>query len=309
MDKKQFSYGGQAVLEGVMMRGQQQATVAVRHPSGNILCKHIPLDAQKRAKWERLPLLRGMVMLWDMLHLGITSLNFSASVVAEEEEELPKYSSMGAVVLAFAIAIGLFFVLPLILASALGYLGVPLVVREIVEGVLRLGLIVGYIIAVGRMPEIQRVFMYHGAEHKVVNTYEAGGSLTVETARRFPLIHPRCGTSFLIVVAVISFVVFLFFGGLPLWAKIISRVVLIPLIAALAYEFLRASAANYHRPWVRALVGPSLFFQRMTTREPDDTMIATAIIALQSVLEADGIEIQPFQQGECSALAVSVYQA
>lgn len=306
MDRqKKFSYGGQAVLEGVMMRGRRQATVAVRHLSGAIVCKHIPLDDQKQSRWERIPLVRGVVMLWDMLHLGITSLNFSAAVALGEDEEIPHPSSARAVVLACGAAIGVFFLLPLLLASLLTSVGVPLLTREIIEGCLRLGLIIGYIAAIGQMAEIRRVFMYHGAEHKVINAYEAGAPLEVDTIRRFPLIHPRCGTSFLIIVAAFSFIVFLCFGGLPLWARIISRVALIPLIAALAYEFLRMTAAHYHHPWVRALMAPSLMFQRMTTREPDDSMITTAMVALQSVLEADGVEVREHQPSGKPVLVVS----
>jgi uncharacterized protein YqhQ len=289
MDKKQFSYGGQAVLEGVMMRGQHQATVAVRCPSGEIAYKHFPLDAQKRTRWERMPLIRGMVLLWDTLNLGTRALNFSASAASGEHEAPSKPASIGAMVLALVFAVGLFFVTPLLLASLSSYFGASLLVREVLEGVVRLALVVGYVVLVGRIPEIQRVFGYHGAEHKTVNAYEAGSPLTVAQVRHFSLIHPRCGTSFLIVVVGISFVVFLLLGGLPFWVRVLSRVLLVPLIAAIAYELLRLSAFHFHRPWVRKLVAPALFFQRLTTREPDDTMIATAIAALRPVLAADGV--------------------
>ncbi|NJN65950.1 MAG: DUF1385 domain-containing protein [Chloroflexaceae bacterium] len=292
MDKKQFSYGGQAVLEGVMMRGQHQATVAVRDPSGEIAYKHFPLDVQKRARWERLPLIRGVVLLWDTLNLGTRALNFSAGVVSGEQEAFSKKTSIGAMLVALAFAVGLFFVTPLLLASLSGYLGASLLLREILEGGVRLALVVGYVVLVGRIPEIQRVFGYHGAEHKTVNAYEAGSPLTVASVRHCSLIHPRCGTSFLVVVVVISFGVFLLLGGLPLWVRVLSRVVLVPLIAAGAYELLRLLATHYHRPWVRVLAAPALFFQKLTTREPDDLMIATAIAALRPVLAADGVVVQ-----------------
>lgn len=304
MDKKQFSYGGQAVLEGVMMRGQHQATVAVRCPSGEIAYKHFPLDAQKRTRWERMPLIRGMVLLWDTLNLGTRALNFSASAASGEHEAPSKPSSIGAMVLALVFAVGLFFITPLLLASLSSYLGASLLVREVLEGVVRLALVVGYVVLVGRIPEIQRVFGYHGAEHKAVNAYEAGSPLTVAQVRHFSLIHPRCGTSFLIVVVGISFVVFLLLGGLPFWVRVLSRVLLVPLIAAIAYELLRLSAYHFHRPWVRKLAAPALFFQRLTTREPDDTMIATAIAALRPVLAADGVVGQE-KQADDSAVAVS----
>jgi uncharacterized protein YqhQ len=305
MSDTRFSYGGQAVLEGVMMRGQRQATVAVQAPSGTIVTKHFPLHEQRRARWERLPLVRGVILLWDMLNLGMRALNFSASVAGEEEEDMPAGATLGALVLALVFAVGLFFVLPLLVASFAGTLGASLLLREVLEGTMRLGLIVGYIVLVGRLPDIQRVFAYHGAEHKTVNAYEAGAPLTEESVRRFSLIHPRCGTSFLIIVAVISFVVFLLVGGFPFWVKLLSRVVFIPLIAALAYEVLRLSAANYHRPWVQALVAPSLAFQKLTTREPDLPMLTVAITALQAVLVADGVMEQERTDTDEAVLAVS----
>lgn len=288
MGDQHFSYGGQAVLEGVMMRGQRQATVAVRQPDGAIAFKHFALDKKKRDRWEGVPLLRGVVLLWDMLNLGTKALHFSVSAATGEEEELSKSSSVGAILLALVIAIGLFFVLPLVLATIAGAFGATLLFREVLESLLRLGLIIGYIVAIGRIPEIKRLFGYHGAEHKAVNAYEAGKPLNVEAVKQCSVIHPRCGTSFLIVVVLISFVLFLFLGGLPFWAKVLSRVVLVPVIAAVAYELIRLSAAHYHRPWVRTLIAPSLRFQQFTTREPDEHMIATAIAALNNVLAADG---------------------
>lgn len=306
MGEQRFSYGGQAVLEGVMIRGKQQATVAVNQPDGSLAYKHFQLDQQRRDRWERIPLVRGMVMLWDMLVLGTRALNFSASASLGEEEELSKRATAGSLALALTIAIGLFFVLPLLLASLVGYLGGSHLVREVSEAVVRLGLIVGYILVVSRVPEIQRVFGYHGAEHKVVNAYEAGVPLSVEHVRRFTLIHPRCGTSFLVVVVLISFVVFLFLGGLPFWAKVLSRIVLVPIIAALAYELLRLSAAHYHRAWVQTLVAPSLALQKLTTREPDDTMIRAAIAALQAVLVADGEPLRHTPSAEEHAMVMSV---
>lgn len=305
MRDQHFSYGGQAVIEGVMMRGRRQATVAVRQPTGAIAYKHIPLDAQRRRAWERLPLLRGVLMLWDALNLGIRALNFSASAALGEEEQLSKSASVGTLVLSLSLAIGLFFVLPLLLASLAGYLGASLLLREVIEGILRLGIIIGYIMLISRIPEIQRVFGYHGAEHKAVNAYESGAPLTVDTVRGFSLIHPRCGTSFLAIVVLISFVVFLFLGGMPFWARVLSRIVLVPVIAALAYELLRLSAAHYHRPWVRTLIAPSLSLQQLTTREPDDSMIATAIAALLPVLASDGITVRDTLATDEPALAPS----
>jgi len=305
MGQQHVAYGGQAVIEGVMMRGRQQATVAVRRPTGTIAYKHFPLDAQRRTTLERLPFVRGVLMLWDALNLGVRALNFSASAALGEQEQSTG-ASIGTLIVSLAIAIGLFFVSPLLLASLAGHLGANLFQRELLEGVLRLGIIVGYIVMIGRISEIQRVFGYHGAEHKAVNAYEAGAPLTVESVRGFSLIHPRCGTSFLAVVVLISFVIFLFLGGLPFWVRLLSRVVLVPVIAAVAYELLRLSARHYHRGWVRTLIAPSLSLQQLTTRDPDDTMIKTAIAALLPVLAADGVSVRETLTTDEQALATSV---
>ena len=234
-------------------------------------------------------------MLWDALNLGTRALNFSATVAIGEEEEAPSsLATTGALVLSLVFAIGLFFVLPAFLASLAERLGATSLQREIIQGLIRLTLFLGYIIAISRLPDIKRVFGYHGAEHKTINAYEAGAPLDIESVRGFTLIHPRCGTSFLLVVFVISFIVFAFVRGLPFWARLLSHIPLIPIIAAITYELLRLSAANYHRAWVRMLVAPSLALQRLTTREPDDTMIAVAIAALLPVLAADGVALEEY---------------
>jgi uncharacterized protein YqhQ len=296
MSVKRFPYGGQAVLEGVMMRGLRQASVAVRHPSGEIVFKHQLLNVQRRYTWENLPLLRGVLMLWDALNLGTRALNFSASVAisAEENGEDAKPPSDAMITITMIVsllfAIGLFFVLPTLLASLADRLGATSFVREGLKSVLQLGIFVGYIVAISRMPDIARVFGFHGAEHKAINAYEAGAPLTVERVRQFTLIHPRCGTSFLLVVLLLNWIIsFLLVRDWSLWARVLSHIPLIPIIAAISYELLRLSAAHYHRAWVRALVAPSLAFQKLTTREPDDQMLAVAIAALLPVLAADGI--------------------
>jgi uncharacterized protein YqhQ len=305
MSIKRFPYGGQAVLEGVMMRGLRQASVAVRHPSGEIVFKHEPLNVQRRHAWENLPLLRGVLMLWDALNLGTRALNFSASVAISAEEDAqsggeaskPPSDTMITVtmIVSLLFGIGLFFVLPTLLASLADRLGATSFVREGLKSILQLGLFVGYIVAISRMPEVARLFGFHGAEHKTINAYEAGVPLTVDRVRGFTLIHPRCGTSFLLVVLLINWIVsFLLVRDWPLWARIVSHIPLIPTIAAISYELLRLSAANYHRAWVRALVAPSLAFQKLTTREPDDQMIAVAIAALLPVLAADGVALSEY---------------
>lgn len=295
MGVKRFPYGGQAVLEGVMMRGLHQATIAVRDPSGQIVFHHEPLNIARRRMWEHLPFLRGVLMLWDALILGTRALNFSATVAIGEEDEQPsKLAMTGTVALSLVFAIGLFFLLPAFLASLVERAGATPIQREVIQGLIRLLLFIGYIIAISRLPDIQRVFGYHGAEHKAINAYEAGAPLTVDSVRDFTLIHPRCGTSFLLVVFVISFVLFAFVRDLSFWARLLSHIPIIPLIAAIAYELLRLSAMHYHRAWVRAIVAPSLALQKLTTRKPDDAMIAVAIAALLPVLAADGVAVAEY---------------
>lgn len=307
MSIKRFPYGGQAVLEGVMMRGIHQATVAVRNAAGEIVFRHEPLNVRRRHAWETLPFLRGVLMLWDALNLGTRALNFSASVAIADDEQAEaartgkpvaatsapaETSTTWMMLFSLLFGIGLFFVLPTLVASLADRFGATPTVREGIKSVLQLALFVGYIVAIGTLPDVKRLFGYHGAEHKAINAYEAGAPLTVDRVRGFTLIHPRCGTSFLLVVLLLNFIIsFLLIRDLPLIWRVLSHIPLIPLIAAISYELLRLSAANYHRGWVRALVAPSLAFQKLTTREPDDTMLAVAIAALLPVLAADGVAL------------------
>jgi uncharacterized protein YqhQ len=290
MDEQHFSYGGQAVLEGVMMRGRRQATVAVRRPDGELALKHLLLPGASAATWRRLPVLRGIVGLKDAFSIGKAALDFSASVaVGEEEDDLSPVAQAAVFAGALVIGIGLFVLLPSAVANfAYTRMGASVLAREAIEGLINLALVVAYIYAISRLRDIQRVFGFHGAEHKVINAYEAGAPLTVEAVRPFTRIHPRCGTSFLVIAALIGFVLFLAVAGLPWWQRVGARIILIPVVAAVAFEFMRLAAAHYHRPWVRRLLAPALSTQHLTTREPDDLMIATAIAALVPVLEADG---------------------
>jgi uncharacterized protein YqhQ len=290
MDEQRFAYGGQAVLEGVMMRGRRQATVAVHRPNGDLALKHIAVTAAARPAWMQLPIIRSLVGLRDAFSIGKQAIDFSASVViADDEGEISPLAQGAIFVAALAIGIGIFVVLPSLIANMASWLGAPVLLREAIEGLLNLSLVVGYIYAISRLRDIQRVFGYHGAEHKTINAYEAGAPLTVDSVRGFTRIHPRCGTSFLVITAMIGFVIFLSVSGLPLWQRITARIVLIPLVAAVALEFLRFASANYYRPWVQRLLAPTLATQYLTTREPDDAMIAAAIAALVPVLAADGV--------------------
>lgn len=288
------------------MRGRHQATVACIRPNGELALKHRLIPAQRAAAWLRLPVIRGIVSLGDAFTIGREALDFSASVaVGDDEEELSPLLQGAVFVVALAVGVGIFVVLPSMIANYFSQLGASVLVRELIEGVINLALVVGYIYAISRLRDIQRVFGFHGAEHKTINAYEAGVPLTVDSVRQFSRIHPRCGTSFLVIAALIGFVIFLSVAGLPLWQRIGARIVLIPVVAAVAFEVMRVAAANYHRPWVRRLLAPALSTQYLTTREPDDAMIATAIAALVPVLEADGVAQAP-QAESPQSLAVSV---
>lgn len=286
-------------MEGVMMRGLHQATVAVRAPDGSVVFQDRPLNAARRTLWARLPILRGIQMLGDALVIGMWAISFSANAsTGEDEPPLTRRQMIGLTITSIAMAIGLFWVVPLLVA-ALGQrlLGLGILAREVIDGVLRLLILIGYIVLMRRLPDVHRMFSYHGAEHKAVNAYESGAPLTVEKVRPFTLIHPRCGTSFLLVLVLISVVIFAPLGQLPFALRLLSRILLVPVIAGIGYEFLRLSARFYHKRWVRMLLAPTLALQRLTTNEPDDSMIEVAILALSRVLAADGIAVdtQPIE--------------
>ena len=292
------NYGGQAVIEGVMMRGSRALSVAVRNPKGDIVVHTEPLDPRiYGGRLARIPFLRGLTLLWDALGLGIKSLMFAAEVAVQEEGKTdadgrPEKVFEGPVqwtLVAFSLTMSvlLFFVLPTFLAHwierALGLAGQPIAINFI-EGMIRLALLIGYIWAIGRMSDVKRLFGYHGAEHKTINAYEAGAELTPASVARFPLEHPRCGTAFLLTVVVISILIYSLLPPLDLLPRLLSRLVLLPVIAGIAYEFLKFTASRQGNPLVRLLTKPNLAMQRLTTREPDLDMLAVAIAAFENVL-------------------------
>jgi uncharacterized protein YqhQ len=283
-------YGGQAVIEGVMMRGARGMAIAVRKPDGAIRVKSESLGGVYVGRVRSIPVVRGVIVLWETLALGMRALVFSSEVaagLAEEEEEEPSPTYIWIVLgitLAFAAAI--FFVAPLLLTGWLNsHMNGSLVV--LVEGVLRLLMLLGYIWGIGFIPDIRRVFAYHGAEHRTINAWEAGAPLEVASVRRFSNEHARCGTAFLLTVAVVSLLVFVLLGTPSWWWRIASRVLLIPAIAAVSYEIIRLSADLRRFRVVRWLSRPSLALQALTTRDPDDSQIEVAIAALKDVLARD----------------------
>ncbi len=281
-----------------MIRGQRHYAVAVRHPDGSVVTRTEPLKGGiYSGSWLKTPLLRGPLILWDSLSLGMKALMFSADVAMSEDEEADKAVDKAGsdksiwLTMAFSLvfSIVLFFVGPAWVTSAcLDQFLSSSLASNVIEKLIRMGLLIGYIVLIGRMSEIQRVFSYHGAEHKAIYTYEAGLPLTVENARDYSPAHPRCGTNFLLVVMVISLFVFLLLGQPPIVERLVSRVLLIPVVAALAYEFIKYAGAREHNPLLRALMAPGLWLQQLTTREPEDGMIEVAIAAVEAAVAADG---------------------
>jgi uncharacterized protein YqhQ len=282
-------YGGQAVIEGVMMRGVGAMAVAVRAPDQRIVLHTQPLNAANRGRLSKMPFVRGLLGLWDALALGWQSLSFSANVAGGEEVKFEGPAAWGTLAVSIAFGVGLFFLTPAAVAqlgeAALG--GVGPWFGSLLEGVIRLGLIVAYLWAISLLPDIRRLFGYHGAEHKTINAFEAGAALTPDSVARFPLEHPRCGTAFLLTVVVFSILLFALLGPLPVWARLVTRVLLIPVVAGVAFEYIRFTARHLANPLVRLLVIPNLALQRLTTREPDANMLEVAIAAFNAMREKE----------------------
>jgi uncharacterized protein YqhQ len=281
--KQQFFYGGQAVIEGVLMRGKGHYAVAARRRDGSIVVKQEPLTSRVYTSsiWK-LPFFRGVAGLVEMLHLGMQALSWSANVQMEEEEVQLSPRAMR-VTMAVSVVFGLtlFVGLPL-LAAGLIHRGPRSVGFVVIEGVARAVILLGYLLLIGSTRAVKRVFEYHGAEHKTINCYESGDPLDVEHVRRASRLHPRCGTGFLVVVALVSIVVFAPLGGLNPVLLVLSRIVLVPVVAAIAYEGIRGLAKIKDSAVGRVLVAPILATQLLTTREPDDRQLEVAIAALHA---------------------------
>jgi uncharacterized protein YqhQ len=293
---EKINIGGQAVIEGVMMRAPRSVAIAVRRPSGEIVVKKdevVPLS--ERFPIVKLPIVRGAVALFASLIIGIKALNFSANEAMVEEEgeekekeELSSWAMAGTMAVAFGFGILLFFVLPLYVTKLLTQMAVISdnnIIFNLVDGVIRVAVFLIYIWSISRMKDIQRVFQYHGAEHKSIFAFEAGEELTVENVRKYSCLHPRCGTSFLLIVMLVSIVIFSMIPKLwPFYMKAGSRVVLLPLIAGVSYELLKWSAKNDHSSLVKMIIAPGLALQRLTTREPDDSQLEVAIRSMEEAL-------------------------
>ena len=290
------SYGGQAVLEGVMMRSPSSWAVAVRTPEGDIteVIQPISSPMQRRRIW-RLPVVRGVIALGESLAIGFRALAISANVASQERDEQGEIQTQigrGQIIFSFAIAIGfalmLFKVGPALLTNWLPIDSTGLFV--VVEGVIRVTVFIGYILVISLLPDLRRVFQYHGAEHKAINALEADAELTPQTVQKFSLIHPRCGTAFLLWVMVIAIFVFAFVGR-PVWYwLILSRILLLPVIAGLAYELIRFAGKHRDNRVLMTLLAPGLWLQRLTTREPSDDQVEVSICALRMVMAREAAE-------------------
>jgi uncharacterized protein YqhQ len=289
MEDKLINYGGQALIEGVMMRGRKSCAVALRAPDGKIVTKIEPLSGIYKTGFAKVPFLRGLVMLWDSLGLGLRALTDSANLQTGEDEKLEGPALTLTLGLTFLIAIGIFFLAP----AGVGWLTERFLHwnawwSNFLEGMLRLLMLIGYIWGIGFMPDIARVFAYHGAEHKTINAYEAGADLTPASVAKFSLAHTRCGTAFLLTLMVLSLLFFTLLGPLPLAWRLISRILMLPVLVGIAYEYLRWTADHITLPFVRLIVKPNLALQSLTTREPDEKMLEVAITAFQEMRKAEG---------------------
>jgi uncharacterized protein YqhQ len=285
-----YTYGGQALIEGVLMRGRDAIAVALRHPDGRIVFATERLDSGFHGStWSKLPLLRGLVVLYETLVVGTRWLVRSAGLQAEEEGvELGKGSIVVMLVITLIAGVGVFFLLPLFIASVTTANVENQFVQHLVEGLVKVAIFLGYLALIGQSPDIRRVFQYHGAEHMTIHALEAGDPLVVGEVRKYPTAHPRCGTEFLVVVIALSIIAFGLVGRQEPWIMIVSRILLIPVIAAVGYEILRWGARHRSNPIVRVIMWPGILVQMITTKPPTEDMIEVAIVSMEEALKADG---------------------
>jgi len=284
------AYGGQALIEGVLMRGSKYLAAAMRAPSGEILVQTEKLGGLYTSKITKIPFLRGLVILWDALGLGTKYLTTSANIQTGDDEKIEGPALYFSLFLSFAVAILLFFIAPAGLGALLEkWLATTPFIGNLIEGLFRLIFVIGYIWGVGKMPDIKRVFSYHGAEHKTINAFEASAELTPENVKNFSLYHPRCGTGFIIILVIFSVILFSLLGPLELnlWMRLLSRVVLLPVLVMVSYEYMRFSANHMHHPVLKYLSFINMKMQRLTTVEPTPDMLEVAIYAFNSMYKLE----------------------
>jgi len=279
------SYGGQALIEGVLMRGSRYLAAAFRDPSGQIIVQTEKLGGIYASKLTKIPFLRGLVILWDSLGLGTKYLTISANLQAGEDEKIDAPAMTLTMIISFAIAIGLFFLAPAGIAVLFErWFSLTPFTGNMIEGLVRLVLIIGYIWGVGKMPDIKRVFSYHGAEHKTINAFEASSPIDIEGIKPFSLFHPRCGTGFIIILVIFSIILFTLIGPIPnILLKLTSRIVLLPILVMISYEYMRFTANHASHPILKYLSVINMKTQKLTTVEPDDGIIEVAAMAFNTM--------------------------
>ena len=310
MEDRIITYGGQAVIEGVLMRGQKGFAIAMRDPDGKIVLHKEKLANVYRSGITKIPFLRGVILLWDALGLGMRALTISANTQTGEDEKLEGPALYLTIAVSLVIGIGLFFllpaaiggwvehllspsssagggVMPMLAVQAVGESGANVWIGNLLEGVVRLLLLIVYIWAIGFMPDIKRLFGYHGAEHKTINAYEAGAELTPESVAKFPIEHARCGTAFMLTLVLLSILIFTALGPLSIFWRLVSRVLLIPVLAGIAVEYIRWTANHLDSKFVQWMIKPNLAMQSLTTREPDHSMLEVAIQSFQTMRQAE----------------------
>lgn len=286
-----FHYGGQAVIEGVMMRGRHHLSLAVRRPNGQVAVSTRRLPSAYNGKFSKIPFVRGVFVLAETLVLGVQTLFESANyALGEQEQKLSPLMIWGVLAVSLCFAVAIFFLAPLFITDAMVPQLDSALLTNIVEGLIRMGIFILYLGLINLLPDIRRVFAYHGAEHKTVNAYEGKAPLEPSAVGRFSTSHVRCGTSFLFAVLVISILIFALIGDPDLWLRVISRIVLIPVIAAIGYEYIKFSARYADNRVLRLLLIPGLALQKLTTRQPTEDQLEVAISALKGVVEADAVK-------------------
>jgi len=292
-NKKLPSYGGQALIEGVLMRGKDFVVAAFRSPENEIVLESEELQGIYKTKLSKLPLIRGLVILWDSLSLGMKFLTISANIqAAEEDEKIEGGALFFTILISLGFSIGLFFVLPTLLTSLLSrILNLSKIAINLSEGGIRLIILIGYLWVIGLSKDISRVFQYHGAEHKTINAFESGIDLSIEKIKKFPLAHTRCGTSFLLTLVILSIFVFSILGPMNIWMRILARVLFVPVLAMLSYEIIKWMGDHQENVIVKLMTAPNLFLQNLTTREPDDSQIEIALAAFNKLLAMEQYDI------------------
>jgi uncharacterized protein YqhQ len=287
-EKKKYNYGGQAVIEGVMIRGRSAVVTAIRRPGGDIALNTRPVPSINQSRLRRIPFIRGVVVLIEAMVLGINSLMYSANIALEEEqEEISNKAIWGMIAFGALLVVALFFLAPLFLTKLLDSLLPNTIAFTLIEGLIRLAIFIAYLKVIGLMPDIKRVFTYHGAEHKTVNAYEAGVPMEVEAIKNYSRAHVRCGTSFLFLVLVVAIIVFSLVGRQVLWLMVLYRIVLIPVIMGLGYEIIYFGARHTGNWLIKIILAPGLWLQSLTTGEPDHRQLEVAIAAMNKAVEID----------------------